>query len=205
MTTDTAQIPLSATYFPGLLTIVGQEQYDQILNRYYTLYANHTLPENPLLVGHLFQSILPGLAAYQIIREGGLSQESALLKINEIFAQLYNEPKKQIQVPGQNPQFFSMFQPYIRKAMSAYPAEGWQMEWLQEDEKAVRFNMYSCFIFKTLKDYGAQELTDSFCRIDDLIYGEMSPYIEWKRTQTIAKGSEICDFCFNSIKQVEKQ
>ncbi len=201
MNTDKTKIPLSTAFFPGLLPIIGQEQYDQVLSRYYNLFENHPQPENPILAGHLFQSILPGLATYQILRESGLPQESALQKMDQIFSVLYDEPRKQIQVPGQNPQFFTMFQPYIRKAMLGYPEEGWQIEWLQEDQNAIRFSMSSCFILKTLTDYGAKELTDCFCRVDDLIYSEMSPFIEWKRTQTLAKGSSSCDFCFYAVNQ----
>ena len=48
----------------------------------------------------------------------------------------------------------------------------------------------------TLSRYGAPELTASFCRIDDLVYGNMSPQLEWRPTQTIGRGAAYCDFCF---------
>ena len=80
--------------------------------------------------------------------------------------------------------------------MQEYPAEGWLMEWKQMDRQAVRFDMRSCFYYETLTSLGAKELTASFCAVDDLSYGEMSPYITWNRTQTIARGGESCNFCF---------
>jgi hypothetical protein len=69
--------------------------------------------------------------------------------------------------------------------------------WLQNDPKAVRFDMKSCFYFDTFSKYGAPELTASFCQVDDLAYGNMSPYIKWQRSKTIGRGATYCDFCFS--------
>jgi hypothetical protein len=80
--------------------------------------------------------------------------------------------------------------------MRQYPPEGWQTEWVEKSAEAIRFNMHSCFYFDHLSHFGAAELTASFCRNDDLVYDKMSPYLEWKRTQTIGRGAAHCDFCF---------
>lgn len=32
--------------------------------------------------------------------------------------------------------------------------------------------------------------------MDDFIYGEMSPHVRWKRSNTIGRGETYCDFCF---------
>ena len=66
---------------------------------------------------------------------------------------------------------------------------------------AIRFRMNTCFYYKTLAAYGAPELTASFCRVDDLIYGGMSAQVLWQRTQTIGRGAEYCDFCFANAKK----
>ena len=67
---------------------------------------------------------------------------------------------------------------------------------MQNDKNAVRFNMNSCFYYDTLKKCGAPELTVSFCKVDDYIYGDMSRYVKWQRTMTIGRGDTHCDFCF---------
>lgn len=91
---------------------------------------------------------------------------------------------------------------YIKTAMRDYPADGWQMIWQQIDGSAIRFRMNTCFYYNTLKTYGAPELTASYCRVDDLIYGGMSSQVLWQRTQTIARGAEYCDFCFANARKV---
>jgi len=85
--------------------------------------------------------------------------------------------------------------------MRQYPPEGWKIDWLQNDRNAIRFDMKSCFYFDTFSKFGASELTASFCRVDDLTYGDMSPHIKWQRSNTIARGEAYCDFCFLPVKK----
>jgi hypothetical protein len=102
----------------------------------------------------------------------------------------------------------SFIYPFLRKfikpAMRQYPNEGWKIDWLQNDRNAIRFDMKNCFYFDTFSKYGAPELTPSFCRVDDLTYGDMSSHIKWQRSKTIARGDAICDFCFLPVKRQTK-
>jgi hypothetical protein len=197
-------IPLSKRFFPGILPLIGQKQYERVLNRYFDLYDKHSIPDNPVLKHHLVQGILPGLAYYQILREDGKSQESALEKTDQVFKEMYSGYAKSMQRLGRLPFFYSILRAYIKTAMKEYPADGWEMEWQQVDGDAIRFKMKSCFYYSTLSAYGAPELTASFCRVDDLIYGSMSSQVLWQRTQTIARGAEYCDFCFANARKEAK-
>lgn len=82
-------IPLSKPFFPGLLPLVGQKQYERVLERYSKLYSKHSMPESAILKHHLVQGILPGLAYYQLLLEDGKPQEDALQKIDQVLEQLY--------------------------------------------------------------------------------------------------------------------
>jgi hypothetical protein len=73
-----SEIPISKHFFPGLLPLIGDESYKQVVARYRELFSNHERPNNHALQRHLIEGILPGLAYYQILREGGKSQENAL-------------------------------------------------------------------------------------------------------------------------------
>lgn len=197
-------IPHSKRFFPGILPLIGQKQYERVLNRYYDLFAQHAIPDNPVLKHHLVQGILPGLAYYQILREDGKSQESALEKIDQVFKEMYAGYVKSMQRLGRLPLFYPILRAYIRTAMKEYPADGWEMVWQQVDDEAIRFRMNTCFYYNTLSFYGAPELTASYCQIDDNIYGNMSSQVLWQRTQTIARGAEFCDFCFANARKAAK-
>jgi hypothetical protein len=73
-----SEIPMSKHFFPGLLSLIGAESYEQVITRYRELFSSHERPNNLTLQHHLIEGILPGLAFYQILREGGKSQENAL-------------------------------------------------------------------------------------------------------------------------------
>ncbi len=77
------EIPMSKRFFPRLLPIVGEEKFQKIIARYQDLFSNQDLPCNPKLQWHLVEGILPGLAFYQVLRESGESQESALAIIDQ--------------------------------------------------------------------------------------------------------------------------
>jgi hypothetical protein len=190
------KITLSKRFFPGLLPIIKDDQYNKVIARYREIFLNHEFPVNPYLRWHLVEGILPGLALYQIFRESGESQEKALDNINLVFEQLFSDKAKKMKKLGGIPFIYSLLRFFIKLFMRPYPSTGWEIEWKQNDKKAIRFDMKSCFYYDVLSKYGAPELTTSFCRVDDLIYENMSPYLLWQRTMTIARGDAYCDFCF---------
>jgi len=169
--------------------------------RYRDLSANHDLPQNSFLKWHLIEGILPGLAFYQVLRESGESQENALATIDRAFESLFFDNVKKMKKFGRLPFIYHFLRLFIKPAMRPYPAEGWKIEWIQNDKSAIRFNMKSCFYHDILSKYGAPELTASFCRVDDLTYENMSPALSWQRTMTIARGDAYCDFCFIRAKK----
>lgn len=193
---QTIELPLSKRFFPALEPIIGEEKYSKIFRRCRELFAKHNFPANSTLRRHLMEGILPGLAFYQILRESGESQENALTIIDQAFEQLFSDNAAKLKNLGRLPFIYPILRLYIKPAMRQYPTEGWNLEWIQNDNTAIRFNMKSCFYFDTLTKYEAQELTTSFCKVDDFIYGNMSPDVKWQRSMTIGRGNEYCDFCF---------
>lgn len=58
----------------------------------------------------------------------------------------------------------------------------------------VRFDIHQCPYCKYLTEIGCPELIRFSCEIDDIIYGNL-PGLEFRRTGTIGKGADKCDFC----------
>jgi hypothetical protein len=159
------------------------------------LHAGCQWAAGPQLRRHLREYILPGLAVYQALRAEGQSQETALASVNGLIALVVAPQRRQMAWLGRFPLVYPLLRLMIRPVMRQYPADGWQIKWLENSRDAIRFDMRSCFYFDTLSRLGAPELTASFCHGDDLVYGQMSPYVEWRRTQTIGQGAKYCDFC----------
>ena len=176
--------------------VSGPTMTTRTAQRFASLYAAHAMPASRPLRWHLQNQILPGLALYQLLREDGLSQDAVLDQIAQTFVLVAAPNRRQMKLLGGLPFAYPLLRLVIKPAMNPYPASGWTIEWLENSPQAVRFNFKSCFYHDTLVAYGAPELTASFCAADDFVYGEMSPHIQWQRTQTIGRGAELCDFCF---------
>lgn len=61
-------------------------------------------------------------------------------------------------------------------------------------EKPFARDMLACPYYETCQKYGCPELTQFFCKSDDITYGNMHPKLIWKRTQTLGTGGACCDF-----------
>lgn len=187
---------LPRTYRQPALRQLGAARVERIEQRLGELGAEVTPPRNRYLRGHLREQILPGLAVYQVLRTDGESQEAALAAFDRLMEAAVSPARRRMRWLGRLPWIHLLLRLTIRRGMRQYPPEGWRIEWLENSPDAIRFNMRSCFYFDTLSRLGAPELTASFCRGDDLVYEGVSPYLEWKRTQTMGRGAEYCDFCF---------
>lgn len=194
---QTTGIPMSKRFFPALQPIIGDDQYMQVKSKYRDLYTGYELPGNPRLRWHLVEGILPGLAFYQVLRGNGESQASGLGIIDQTFEKLFSDKLAQMKRLGNIPFIYPLLRAYIKTAMRQYPSDGWNLEWVQNDKKAIRFDMKSCYYFDTLARLGAPELTASFCKVDDFIYGNMSSRVRWSRSMTIGRGNTYCDFVFS--------
>lgn len=167
-----------------------QARYSELL-RTRTPYRQHALR------GHLMKNILPGLALYQILREEGISQAAALEVVDRIFEIRVEAKRKRMVWAGRFELFYHLMRWPTRTMMRInYPSAGWQVEWVEVSPERVAFNIHRCFHLEALSSYGAAELTPSFCREDELLYRDVSPYLRFERTKTLGRGDQVCDFRF---------
>lgn len=192
-------VALPRSYRQSALRQLGMACVARIEQRLGELGADVEWPGNGRLRSHLREHILPGLAVYQVLRVDGCSQEAALAAFDELLQEVVAPVRRKMSRLGRLPLIYPLLRLVVRPAMRQYPPEGWRIEWVENSREAIRFNMRSCFYFDTLSRHGAPELTASFCRGDDLVYGEMSPHIEFRRTRTIGRGDAYCDFCFANV------
>jgi hypothetical protein len=80
-----------------------------------------------------------------------------------------------------------------------FPSEGWQLDQVADDEQHYGFDIHGCFYLDTLTAYGAPELTEHFCRLDDLAMQSLPPSIHWSRTTTLGRGGKYCAFRWSCV------
>ena len=164
---------------------------------YAALFSSQTKLYTRTFQIHHERDLLPALAMYQALRDEGENQETALETAENLFNIEIKSIKRFIELVGRMPFFFKLVRALIQPVMKVvFPQEGWKAEWIDEIPQIIAFNIRGCVYFETLSAYGAPELGTIFCALDNFVFDEVSPYIRWERTQTIARGGELCDFRF---------
>lgn len=196
---EPGRIPWLATWEAGLAETQGKMTAAllaaRVQARYSELYTGRPRFAHPVLRVHLERFILPGLALYQILREHEHDQAAALAEVERLFVPSF----------GHKRDWFALLRPLrrpfplLRRVLHAgmrvgFPPEGWEVEWLENSDRAYAFNIRRCFYLQMFTYYGAPELTAAFCKNDDIRFGQMPPSITWSRTQTLGRGGAMCDF-----------
>ena len=73
------------------------------------------------------------------------------------------------------------------------PDAGFESREVPDVPKFAR-DMTVCPYYEICKKYGCPEITQFFCKSDDVTYGNLHPKLVWGRTQTLGMGGECCDF-----------
>jgi hypothetical protein len=167
--------------------------------RFDALYKTRLHFDHRALRQHLENSILPGLALYQTLREDLGDAKAAIAQADELLTSLIDKQSRRYKMLNYFPDAFDAMRRLTPTAMRSFPAEGWDIEWVEVSASRIAFNMHSCFYLDVLTAYGAPELTASFCRLDDVSFENLPPSISWERTQTLARGGTHCDFCWRKV------
>jgi hypothetical protein len=167
----------------------------KIEQNYQSLCATTSAPTSRVLRFHLYQSILPGLALYQLLLEQGLSRKAALVEIDQIFEASFSASAKlmRLQLPGVEP--FQLLRQTLPWSLNwFFPQQGWEKSWVENNSTTLAFNMHSCFYLEVLAAHGARELTTIYCKFDDLMFNSLPAPIRWERSQTLGRGHSLCNF-----------
>jgi L-2-amino-thiazoline-4-carboxylic acid hydrolase-like protein len=178
----------------AVLAAQAQERYNQ-------LYAARPRFSHPVLQGHLDLQILPGLALYEILRENAVKQgldTSTALKETGALIERMDVLARWLPLLRYQSFAFAIFRRVGRLSLALFPAQGWDIQMVEDSPNRFAFNISRCFYVDVLTAYGAPELTQHFCHLDDVAYAALPPGITWERTTTLARGGSACDFCWRA-------
>ncbi|NOY97744.1 MAG: L-2-amino-thiazoline-4-carboxylic acid hydrolase [Chloroflexi bacterium] len=181
---------------------LAAEVHERVTARIERMDAGRERYGHKALEKHFGENILPVLALYLTLKERDDLSADALELTRKVAEEVYAVARKRMAFLGRLPFFYWLIQKLAPGKMKRnFPAEGWEIEWLEVSREQVAFNMHSCFYLDALTRYGAPELTPVFCGLDDLIYDGVSPHLRWQRSTTLGRGGERCDFRFIRAKR----
>ena len=138
---------------------------------------------------HLESQILPGIAAYEMLQTV-MPKDEALRTVHGYVEKRAWKLKKMIlrlmRIPG-----------LYRKAPGIFAKKtpGFAATDLQTAGGVWRIDMTKCPYHDACVHYGCPELCPCFCDSDDITYNDLHPDLLWRRTKTLGRGNDCCDFC----------
>jgi len=149
---------------------------------------------------HLRDYMLPGLALYRTLLEDGRSRDESLAALEEVLRVRCAPRRAEMERMGALPLLYPLLRLIIRGEMrKECPPEGWDIEWVENSREAIRFDTHRCYYHDVFSNLGVPELVAPFCNTDDYVYDGASKAYEWKRTLTLGRGDDRCDFCFAAV------
>jgi hypothetical protein len=165
--------------------------------RYDDLYAHRPHFAHSALRFYLLH-LLPGLALYQVLRMEGDDQEAALKEAESLVVATSVELDGLWRVLQRSKDPFGMLRQIVRRALQyALPSPAWEAESVEDGADAIAFRIRRCFYMDVLAAYGAPELTQLYCKLDDISYESMPSTIAWQRHGTLGRGGDCCDLRFS--------
>ena len=159
--------------------------------------------ETPAKKAHTHSRIYPAIALFHAIAEKTGDRERARAFLSDFYA---GESKKAgesyrrlLKFPGLYKRVPKLFVDTTKKVFGT--DAGFAYKFIDESRGVCRYDMLKCPYTQACERYGCPELTAAFCDSDDYSYGNLHPKLEWRRTKTLGKGGDCCDF---SLRVVEK-
>ena len=181
--------------FPGAqseeLWKAATSRLDSILTEY------ASLPKGVHL--HTDSRIFPSAAVYLTVKEVAGAQtayaviESAAV---ENCRGIARKLTKLMAVPGMRGLFIHMWDPLTKKIFGS--ACGFKNTFYPKEKGRYRMDVTACPYHRYFTELGCPELTKVFCENDERIYGNL-PGIKFKRSGTLGKGAERCDFYIGKV------
>ncbi len=149
---------------------------------------------NKALHSHLRQ-LLPCIAFYELLIELEGSREQAMKVFDQWTMPEIEKYGKSMQNLMKIPGLYRLVPGIFDRLMDKmYGAEaGFQSKRVQGAKGFAR-DTVQCPYLLTCERYGYPELTQYFCKSDDISYGNMHPKLVWARTKTLGRGDDCCDF-----------
>lgn len=141
----------------------------------------------------LVQTILPRIALFKALSEGGFSEDDAYTHTRKymnlkVAAQKHSFTARMEAVPG----FFAIYRRVFLKIMRT--SDLWESRQKYGDDFFAA-DITKCLWRTACIENGCPDLCRLFCDVDDITYGGLKK-MGFRRTKTLGYGGDCCDFHF---------
>ncbi|MBE6071853.1 MAG: hypothetical protein E7208_07820 [Clostridium butyricum] len=142
---------------------------------------------------YMNNSILPAIAFYNELTKYLKSKEKALKHMEScIWNNTRNNSRKQYEKLGKFPFFFGLFRKMFSTGLKN---KSWDVDITSNNKELFEYTIKKCLWADKFKEYSCPELCHIFCHNDEINFINVSKYMTFERTSTLANG-DCCDFRF---------
>ncbi len=144
--------------------------------------------------GHLC-NLLTSIAMIMVLEQNGRTREEAEKEVSEAMYE-YIKPQivsmKKLAGHGWFVRLLKISMPLKFKKTLGY---GWSVEFPKCPSDTFTMITHKCIYQQLFAKYGMPEMTARFCKVDDILYSDLSR-AEFIYTQQIGNGGDMCDYSY---------
>lgn len=147
-----------------------------------------------------YLNIFSGLAAYEILREKGLTQEEGIKAYDSMCA--FFRKLSSVLYKGADllPNGYEIVRRSLLDDLEGEKKICWDIEILQDDDRGFTYEISRCLYFDTCKEHGYPEFCKVFCTHDWYAFGVLKRHSKFIRKFTIAENGTVCHDTIEKVK-----
>ena len=148
-----------------------------------------------------YLNIFSGLAAYEILRENGLTEEEGIKAYDLMCA--FMRKVSSILYKGADllPNGYKIVRQSLVDDLEGEKRICWDTKILQDDDKGFTYEISRCLYFDTCKEHGYPEFCKVFCTHDWYSLGAVKRHAKFIRKSTIAEDGTVCHDTIEKVKK----
>ncbi len=147
-----------------------------------------------------YLNIFSGLAAYEILREKGLTEDDGVKAYDSMCASLRKFSSLLYKGADLLPNGYKIVRQSLLDDLEGEKKICWDTAVLQDDDKGFTYEISRCLYFDTCKEHGYPEFCKVFCTHDWYAYGVLKRHSKFIRQSTIAEDGTVCHDTIAKVK-----
>ena len=148
-----------------------------------------------------YLNIFSGLAAYEILREEGLTEDEGIKAYDCMCAIVRKVSAFLYKGADFLPNGYKIVRQSLLDDLKGEKGSCWDIEILQNDENGFTYKISRCLYFDTCKEHGYPEFCKVFCTHDWYALGGLKHHSKFIRRSTIAENGTVC---WDTIERIKR-
>ena len=147
-----------------------------------------------------YLNIFSGLAAYEILREKGLTEAEGIKAYDSMCAFVRKVSSVLYKGADLLPNGYQIVRQSLLDDLNGEKRICWDTKILQDDDKGFTYEISRCLYFDTCKEHGYPEFCKVFCTHDWYALGVLKRHAKFIRKSTIAEDGTVCHDTIAKVK-----